>query len=375
MDDSSASSSSDGQPWAKKRKMAARVAKLNAARLAKRASTSSTGDLPASSDAPPPSDVPPAVSGSSTASPHDEDPLEEYESSDSDSDAEDFTEEKAQEIFDDFIVALPRDTRRMMAVLLMESFKKRQKMQVVDAAREAGSITGYNERTVRKYRDEFFSNKGELEESKRGKYKRFCIYHDEEINHKAAAWMREHSFQKGAPNMTAYVFCEWVNNDLLTTSHLPPQYPRSISVSTAIRWLKHLGFKPRSHKKGVYIDGHEREDVVKHRETYLKSMCDLRKSHKPPSPCSDDASRVQDRSNEDKKTLLLISHDESIYNSSEGQMGMWAEEDHPAILPKTKGRGIMVSDFITEHQGYLILSSEEHKQAKRSFPKSQRCHM
>ena len=282
MAESSVSSSSDGLPWAKKRKMQARVARLNAARLAKRASTSSTGDpsalstQPASSGAPSTSTLPPpAGTGTTTSSPPEEDPLEESEGSDGDSDGEDFTEEKAQEIFDDFIVALPRDTRRMMAVLLMESFKKRQKMSVMDAAQEAASITGYNERTVRKYRDEFFSNKGELEESKRGKYKRFCVYHDEEINHKAAAWVREHAFQKGAPNMTAYAFCEWVNNDLLTESHLPPQYPRSISVSTAIRWLKHLGFRPRSHKKGVYIDGHKREDVVKHRDTYLKSMSDL----------------------------------------------------------------------------------------------------
>ena len=34
------------------------------------------------------------------------------------------------------------------SLMLMESFKKREKMQVVDAAGEAGSITGYNEHTV-----------------------------------------------------------------------------------------------------------------------------------------------------------------------------------------------------------------------------------
>ena len=152
------------------------------------ASTSSPGDPtapsatpPASSGAPPASSDPPSVStGASTSSPAEEDPLEECESGDGDFDDEDFTDEKAQEIFDNIIVALPRDTRRLLAVILMESFKKCQKMQVMDAAREAGSITGYNECTVRKYREEFFSNKGELEEMKRGKYKRFCIYHDEQ---------------------------------------------------------------------------------------------------------------------------------------------------------------------------------------------------
>lgn len=38
---------------------------------------------------------------------------------------------------------------------------------------------------------------------------------------------------------------------------------------------------------------------------------------------------------------------------------MWAEEDHPALLPKTKGSGIMVADFVDELSGYLALSSDE----------------
>ena len=72
--------------------------------------------------------------------------------------------------------------------------------------------------------------------------------------------------------MNAAAFCEYVNNHLLLSSHLPPFSPRSVSLRTAIRWLHHLGFKPRSHKKGVYIDG---QDVVKHRKVFLKVMAEL----------------------------------------------------------------------------------------------------
>ena len=61
----------------------------------------------------------------------------EYES-----DARTFDGDAAQKVFDDFILCLPLDDRRMLAVLLTESFKTRQKMGVVDAAREAGSIVG-----------------------------------------------------------------------------------------------------------------------------------------------------------------------------------------------------------------------------------------
>ena len=47
---------------------------------------------------------------------------------------------------------------------------------------------------------------------------------------------------------------------------------------------------------------------------------------------------------------------------------MWGEDDCPAILPKTKGSGIMVSDFVEYHNGFLSLTTEEHSVAKVSLP-------
>lgn len=47
---------------------------------------------------------------------------------------------------------------------------------------------------------------------------------------------------------------------------------------------------------------------------------------------------------------------------------MWGEEERPAILPNTKGSGIMVSDFVEEHGGYLWLSPEEFELAKQDYP-------
>ena len=49
----------------------------------------------------------------------------------------------------------------------------------------------------------------------------------------------------------------------------------------------------------------------------------------------------------------MIYHDESIFNTNEGQTWMWGEEERPAILPKTKGSGIMVSDFVEEHNVFF----------------------
>ena len=111
-----------------------------------------------------------------------------------------------------------------------------------------------------------------------------------------------------------------------------------------------------------------RYNVVKHREKYLKQVKELQQTHKPPPQCSDEQPRVRVEDDDDKKTLVLIYHDESIYNTNEGQPWMWGEEDHPALLLKTKGSGVMVSDFVDQHTGYLTLTPEQHDAAKTKFP-------
>ena len=68
-------------------------------------------------------------------------------------------------------------------------------------------------------------------------------------------------------------------------------------------------------------------------------------------------------------------HDESIFSTNEGQLWMWASDDTPVIQPKTKGSGIMVSDYIDQHSGFLRLSDEEHALATATdpdFPKEAR---
>ncbi len=46
----------------------------------------------------------------------------------------------------------------------------------------------------------------------------------------------------------------------------------TISESTAVRWLKKLGFSLCRVRKGVYVDGHERPDVVKVREEFINYL-------------------------------------------------------------------------------------------------------
>ena len=46
-----------------------------------------------------------------------------------------------------------------------------------------------------------------------------------------------------------------------------------IRARTARRWLKNLGLIHGRYKKGVYFDGHEREDVVQYRNKVFILYC------------------------------------------------------------------------------------------------------
>ena len=143
----------ENKPWSTKRKMKARSAKLVAARAARASAETHSPAVGPSSDTSPSSrdesiqrrepDPQPSQETSQDAPVDSVDPgvggESEYES-----DACAFDDDAAQEVFDDFILSLPLDNRRMLAMLLMESFRKRQQMKVVDAAGEAGSIVGYS---------------------------------------------------------------------------------------------------------------------------------------------------------------------------------------------------------------------------------------
>ena len=59
-------------------------------------------------------------------------------------------------------------------------------------------------------------------------------------------------------------------------------------------------FQDCQSQKKVYIDGHEREDGVRHRESLLKILKDLRSSHQPLPCCCDEPLRVRLEANDEK---------------------------------------------------------------------------
>lgn len=45
-----------------------------------------------------------------------------------------------------------------------------------------------------------------------------------------------------------------------------------LSAKTARKWLNKMGFEFKRFTKGIYVDGHERPDVIEYRSKFLEQM-------------------------------------------------------------------------------------------------------
>lgn len=132
---------------------------------------------------------------------------------------------------------------------------------------------------------------------------------------------------------------------------LGQQNPETIiRPRTAQLWLNKLGYRYTDIKKGVFLDGHERSDVVEDRHQFLSELEKL-------SPYlvefNEDGSMIPKEypcdctvGGPDRRPYILITHDESTFSANDGRHQAWLKEGHAFLRPKSRGKGIMISDFL-----------------------------
>lgn len=104
---------------------------------------------------------------------------------------------------------------------------------------------------------------------------------------------------------------------------------KSISIKMAYIWLKKLGLKPQSQKKGVYFDGHERDDVLKYREIFLKEMKEY--ECLMPTFVGNDMVQINPEVSDDKPLHILVTHDECLFYSNDDRPTIWAPIGEPPL--------------------------------------------
>ena len=148
------------------------------------------------------------------------------------------------------------------------------------ASEYASIMLGKSDRTIQQWKADFLEI-GDIADSRH--QRSGILWSSEELNKKASKYIQENSNVKGMPNLTvSSSFCSWLNDELLPNSCLETGFPRHVSMETARKWLHQLRFEVLSSTKGLYFDGHEREDVVKARQEFLKKLGFLTQSKFPP---------------------------------------------------------------------------------------------
>ena len=158
----------------------------------------------------------------------------------------------------------------------------------------------------------------------RGKYKRIndaiAKMHLSEL---ATNYVRQNAFKKGSPNMTARFAL-----GLIPEQHYRIWCTKKISVEVSRRWLHDVGFKVKRITKGIYVDGHEREDVVMDRDEFFKSMTALGFLQISNAPSEETAGLLPDvEVSPDANDTIFWFHDESTYHANDDEFTMWNYAD------------------------------------------------
>ena len=94
--------------------------------------------------------------------------------------------------------------------------------------------------------------------------------------------------------------------------------PKQVSENTARKWMHLLGFHQSTHKKGFYVDGHERVDVVQHRIIFLAYMETVERRMKDYSG-DDRSEEIKPTLGTGEKEVVFVTHDECLCYANDGE--------------------------------------------------------
>lgn len=152
---------------------------------------------------------------------------------------------------------------------------------------------------------------------RRGGYKNArSILKDESVRNVARSWLTSQDIGTVTPQK----FCDGLNSEILPGLNIAVKKP--ICTRTAVRWLIKLGWRKTVLKKGVYMDGHERADVVHYRQfKYLPRIEELqRRMARYEGP---NLIRIEPNLAPGEKEIIAVFQDESCFHANEFRTSAW----------------------------------------------------
>ncbi|KAF4710226.1 hypothetical protein FOZ63_005897 [Perkinsus olseni] len=164
----------------------------------------------------------------------------------------------------------------------------------------------------------------------------------EDFRERLRSFIRTEAVGKGGkPNLTVQAVARWINGELELGDD------SGYSERTVSRWMELLDFKLVTVKKTLYVDGHERPDVIADRARLFRQMAEVR-----PSLLSVDPETLELVPNFDAR-FILVSQDEKIHHSNDQQKRYWSDGFNAVLPKKSQGRTVMTSDFLSEVFGFI----------------------
>lgn len=124
------------------------------------------------------------------------------------------------------------------------------------------SIFSYKARSIAKWTN-YYCDYGLMQTYVQGRHtKTSSIITDENVQQKLKICLRDMKDEMRTPDEFMNLLNKTVLQQIINA-------PEKISLKTANRWMRYLGFNPTAASKGWFTDGHERPDVIEDREAFL----------------------------------------------------------------------------------------------------------
>jgi hypothetical protein len=153
-------------------------------------------------------------------------------------------------------------------------------------------------------------------EKRGGSANAWSCLHNESVQKRTLDWLRAQPTGKVTPRGLQRA----LNSTIFPELNIRPKKP--FSECTARRWLIKLGWRRTVVRKGVYMDGHEREDVIKYRnEVFLPAMARFEaRMVRFEGP---EMKRVEPVLQLGEKRIIPQFHDECCFHGNDEARSLW----------------------------------------------------
>lgn len=140
--------------------------------------------------------------------------------------------------------------------------------------------------------------------------------------------------------------------------HIQLKVARGISLRMAHQWLHKEGFKYMAHKKALYYDGHEREDVVDYRQNVFLPAMKKFESCLMGYVVGNVDKEIELQLAPGERKVILVAHNEMTAQANDGATMSWVWQGEQPLKKKGVGRGLHQSDVICSMKGWLSKASQ-----------------